>query len=47
MKMMKKEESTDFALWKKTDEGIRFDSPWSKGRPGWHTECVVMINDIF
>ena len=43
----KKEESTDFALWKKTDEGIRFDSPRSKGRPGWHTECVVMINDIF
>lgn len=43
----KKEESTDFALWKKTEEGIRFDSPWSKGRPGWHTECVVMINDIF
>lgn len=43
----KKEESTDFALWKKTDEGLRFDSPWSKGRPGWHTECVVMINDIF
>ena len=43
----KKEESTDFALWKKTDEGIRFDSAWSKGRPGWHTECVVMINDIF
>ena len=43
----KKEESTDFALWKKTDEGIRFNSPWSKGRPGWHTECVVMINDIF
>lgn len=43
----KKEHSTDFALWKKTDEGIRFDSPWSKGRPGWHTECVVMINDIF
>lgn len=42
-----KEESTDFALWKKTDEGIQFDSPWSKGRPGWHTECVVMINDIF
>lgn len=42
-----KEETTDFALWKKTDEGIQFDSPWSKGRPGWHTECVVMINDIF
>ena len=27
----KKESSTDFALWKKTDEGIQFDSPWSKG----------------
>ncbi len=43
----KKEHSTDFALWKKTDDGIQFDSPWSKGRPGWHTECVVMIRDIF
>lgn len=43
----KKESSTDFALWKKTDEGIQFESPWSKGRPGWHTECVVMINDLF
>lgn len=43
----KKESPVDFALWKKTDEGIQFDSPWSKGRPGWHTERVVMINDIF
>ncbi len=43
----KKESPTDFALWKKTDEGIQFKSPWSMGRPGWHTECVVMINDIF
>lgn len=43
----KKESSTDFALWKKTDVGIRFESPWSLGRPGWHTECVVMINDLF
>lgn len=43
----KKESPTDFALWKKTDEGIQFESPWSMGRPGWHTECVVMINDIF
>lgn len=33
----------DFTLWKKTDEGMNWDSPWSKGRPGWHTECVVMI----
>lgn len=35
----------DFALWKKTDKGIKWDSPWGQGRPGWHTECVVMINN--
>ena len=43
----KKENPLDFTLWKKTDKGIQWDSPWSKGRPGWHTECVVMINDVF
>ena len=43
----KKESTTDFALWKKTNEGIQFDTPWSRGRPGWHTECVVMINKLF
>ena len=37
----------DFVLWKKTTEGITWDSPFGKGRPGWHTECVVMINKIF
>ena len=42
-----KENPLDFTLWKKTDEGINWDSPWSKGRPGWHTECVVMINKEF
>ena len=42
-----KESPLDFALWKKTSEGIQWDSPWGKGRPGWHTECVVMINDYF
>lgn len=35
----------DFVLWKKTDMGIKWNSPWGEGRPGWHTECVVMIND--
>ena len=35
----------DFALWKKTDKGIKWQSPWGEGRPGWHTECVVMINN--
>lgn len=43
----KKESPLDFVLWKKTDQGIQWDSPWGKGRPGWHTECCVMINSIF
>lgn len=43
----KKENPLDFTLWKKTDKGIQWDSPWGKGRPGWHTECVVMIQDVF
>ncbi|MFA7100763.1 MAG: cysteine--tRNA ligase [Bacilli bacterium] len=43
----KKKDPLDFALWKKTNVGITFPSPWGEGRPGWHTECVVMINDIF
>ncbi|HJC36260.1 MAG TPA: cysteine--tRNA ligase [Candidatus Merdibacter merdavium] len=43
----RKEDPLDFTLWKQTDEGIQWDSPWSKGRPGWHTECVVMIHDVF
>lgn len=34
----------DFVLWKQTSQGINWDSPWSKGRPGWHTECCVLIN---
>ena len=42
-----KENPLDFTLWKATDKGIQWDSPWSKGRPGWHTECVVMIQDVF
>ncbi len=43
----KKEDPLDFALWRKTTEGEQFLSPWGKGIPGWHTECVVMINSIF
>ena len=43
----KKENPLDFTLWKKTDKGIQWDSPFGKGRPGWHTECVCMINNIF
>ena len=43
----RKKNPLDFALWKKMDMGIRWQSPWSLGRPGWHTECVVMIHKIF
>lgn len=43
----KKKNPYDFVLWKKTDKGIMWDAPFGKGRPGWHTECVVMINKLF
>jgi cysteinyl-tRNA synthetase len=43
----KKEDPLDFALWRKTEEGEQFSSPWGLGIPGWHTECVVMINSLF
>ena len=39
----KKKNPLDFALWKKSKENEPFwDSPWGKGRPGWHLECSVM-----
>lgn len=39
----KKRDPLDFALWKSAKEGEpSWDSPWGKGRPGWHTECVAM-----
>ncbi len=39
----KKEDSLDFALWKKSREGEPYwESPWGPGRPGWHIECSVM-----
>jgi cysteinyl-tRNA synthetase len=38
-----KEDDLDFALWKKDDtEGASWDSPWGRGRPGWHIECSAM-----
>lgn len=43
----RKESPLDFVVWKKTETGIKWDSPWSEGRPGWHTECVVMIDSLF
>ncbi|MGQ9494310.1 MAG: cysteine--tRNA ligase [Anaerolineae bacterium] len=40
---VRKEHPMDFALWKKAKEGEPFwDSPWGKGRPGWHIECSAM-----
>ncbi len=42
-----KENPFDFALWKHTTQGITFPAPFGEGRPGWHTECVVMIKETF
>ena len=42
-----KEDPRDFSVWKNTDDGLNYDSPWGKGRPGWHTECAVMNHEIF
>jgi cysteinyl-tRNA synthetase len=42
-----KRSPVDFALWKKAKPGEpRWPSPWGDGRPGWHTECVVMALDL-
>jgi len=42
----RKKNPLDFALWKKTKEGEvwSFESPWGRGRPGWHIECTAMIH---
>ena len=42
-----KENPLDFTLWKKTEVGIKWPSPFGEGRPGWHTECVVMNHKLF
>jgi cysteinyl-tRNA synthetase len=39
-----KRDPADFVLWKPSSEGIvGWDSPWGRGRPGWHLECSAMI----
>ncbi|MDQ3078584.1 MAG: cysteine--tRNA ligase [Pseudomonadota bacterium] len=39
-----KRDPADFVLWKPSEEGvIGWDSPWGRGRPGWHIECSAMI----
>ncbi len=43
----KKKNPMDFALWKQAKEGEpSWDSPWGRGRPGWHIECSAMSSDI-
>ena len=44
----RKEDPRDFALWKanKTGEDTWWDSPWGRGRPGWHIECSVMAEEL-
>jgi cysteinyl-tRNA synthetase len=44
-----KEDPRDFALWKsnKPGEDLAWDSPWGRGRPGWHIECSVMAEESF
>ncbi|MGV7226239.1 MAG: cysteine--tRNA ligase [Nitrosopumilus sp.] len=37
-----KKDPLDFALWKISEKEPTWDSPWGKGRPGWHIECSVM-----
>ena len=43
-----KEDGRDFALWKATKlgEDTQWDSPWGKGRPGWHIECSAMAEEL-
>ena len=43
----KKKDPCDFALWKAAKPGEPFwESPWGKGRPGWHIECSAMVREI-
>ncbi|HEY7695553.1 MAG TPA: cysteine--tRNA ligase [Nitrososphaeraceae archaeon] len=39
-----KEDPLDFALWKFSSDVPNWDSPWGKGRPGWHIECSAMVS---
>ncbi len=42
-----KEDPMDFVLWKPSDAATPgWDSPWGRGRPGWHIECSAMANDL-
>ncbi|KAI0221412.1 cysteinyl-tRNA synthetase [Massospora cicadina] len=46
-KLTGKKNASDFALWKKSKAGEpSWDSPWGKGRPGWHIECSAMASEV-
>ena len=40
-----KKNPADFALWKISSDEVSWNSPWGKGRPGWHIECSAMSRD--
>ena len=40
-----KKNPADFALWKNSSDEVSWNSPWGKGRPGWHIECSAMSRD--
>ena len=45
-KDVNKNNSLDFALWKKAKPGeVSYSSPWGEGRPGWHIECSAMVKE--
>ena len=42
-----KRQPADFVLWKRSKQGEpEWESPWGKGRPGWHIECSAMASDV-
>lgn len=41
-----KEDPLDFALWKFSSDVPNWESPWGRGRPGWHIECSVMVSKL-
>lgn len=43
----RKESPLDFVIWKSGSDGEPLESPFGRGRPGWHTECSCMIEDEF
>ncbi|XP_030387244.1 cysteine--tRNA ligase, cytoplasmic [Scaptodrosophila lebanonensis] len=47
-RLSEKRSANDFALWKASKSGEPWwDSPWGRGRPGWHIECSAMASDVF